>query len=467
MSLITAIRGWFSMLFKSKAKEEFNIETIGSEQLDAWINECVNIYQGNPCWLDSEDHIDTVNFAKAICSETARLATMGIGIHVDGSVRADWIQQQIEKIYFQLRHWVEYGCAYGTVILKPNGETVDLYTRNQFEITHVTGDQIDGVIFHNQLQNGKKWYTRLEYHRFENGLYTITNKCYIGDSPSDAKERIDIELTPWAGLMEEASIQNIDKPLFGVLRMPHANNIDLGSPYGLPVFSEAIQELRDLDIAYSRNSKEIQDSKRTVLLDSDTLIPTGVKVANSPHAWEAQRNQLGLPDMVKNVRGDGKEVFYQEINPNLNTDTRLAGINALLSQIGYKVGFANGYFVFNESTGIQTATQVEADQQRTIQFIKDIRDKLESCLDGLIYALNVFADLYSLAPRGVYEIVYDFGDITYSFEADKLNWYKYVVSGKVPFWYYLVKFEGFTEEDAKKLEKEVQPKTPKLFGDEE
>ena len=463
MSLITAIRGWFSMLFKSKAKEEFNIETIGSEQLDAWINECVNIYQGNPCWLDSEDHIDTVNFAKAICSETARLATMGIGIHVDGSSRTDWIQQQIEKIYFQLRHWVEYGCAYGTVILKPNGDTVDLYTRNQFEITHATGDQIDGVIFHNQLQNGKKWYTRLEYHRFENGLYTITNKCYIGDSPSDAKERIDIELTPWAGLMEEASIQNIDKPLFGVLRMPHANNIDLGSPYGLPVFSEAIQELRDLDIAYSRNSKEIQDSKRTVLLDSDTLIPTGVKVANSPHAWEAQRNQLGLPDMVKNVRGDGKEVFYQEINPTLNTDTRLAGINALLSQIGYKVGFSNGYFVFNESTGIQTATQVEADQQRTIQFIKDVRDKLENCLDGLIYALNVFADLYGLAPRGAYELVYDFGDITYNRDEDRSRWWGYVQAGKVPAWMFFVKFEGMTEEDAKAMTEEAQPKAHTLF----
>lgn len=463
MSLITAIRGWFSMLFKSKAKEEFNIETIGSEQLDAWINECVNIYQGNPCWLDSEEHIDTVNFAKAICSETARLATMGIGIHVGGSARANWIQQQIEKIYFQLRHWVEYGCAYGTVILKPNGETIDLYTRNQFEITHVTGDQIDGVIFHNQMQNGKKWYTRLEYHRFENGLYTITNKCYIGDSPSDAKERIDIELTPWAGLMEEASIQNIDKPLFGVLRMPHANNIDLGSPYGLPVFSEAIQELRDLDIAYSRNSKEIQDSKRTVLLDSDTLIPTGVKVANSPHAWEAQRNQLGLPDVVKNVRGDGKEVFYQEINPELRTEERLKGIDAYLNQIGYKVGYSNGHFVFNQKSGMITAKEVESNDRRTIQFIKDVRDKLESCLDGLIYALNVFADLYGLAPRGAYELVYDFGDITYNRDEDRSRWWGYVQSGTVPAWMFFVKFEGMTEEDAKAMTEEAQPKTPTLF----
>ena len=61
------------MLSKSKAKDEFNIEAISAEQISDWIGECVNIYQGNPSWLDEEDHIDTVNFAKALCSETARL----------------------------------------------------------------------------------------------------------------------------------------------------------------------------------------------------------------------------------------------------------------------------------------------------------------------------------------------------------------------------------------------------------
>lgn len=467
MSILTKIKGWFSMLFKSKAIEEFNIETIGSEQMDAWINECVNIYQGNPSWLDEDDHIDTVNFAKAICSETARLSTMGIGIHVDGSARAEWIQEQIDKIYFQLRHWVEYGCAYGTVIMKPNGETIDLYNRSQFEITHVTGDQIDGVVFHNQEKSGKKWYTRLEYHRFENGLYSITNKCYVGESQNDTKERIDISLTPWEGMAEDVSIQNVDKPLFGVLRMPHANNIDLGSPYGLPVFSEAIQELRDLDIAYSRNSKEIKDSKRTVLLDSDTLIASGTKVVNTPRAWEAQRNQLGLPDMVKNVRGDGKETFYQEINPELRTEERLKGIDAYLNQIGYKVGYSNGHFVFNQKSGAITAKEVESNDRRTIQFIKDVRDKLESCLDGLIYALDVFATLYRLAPMGAYEAVYDFGDITYNRDEDRTRWWGYVQAGKVPAWRFFVKFEGMTEKEAKEMTEEAQPKSPTLFGGEE
>lgn len=451
------------MLLRSRAKEEFNIEPISSEAMDSWISECISIYKGNPSWLSEDDHIDTVNFAKAICSETARLAILGVSIHVDGSDRAEWLQEQIDKIYFQLRHWVEYGCAYGTVILKPNGDSIDLYTRGEFEVTHVTNGEIDGAVFTESMKRGDKWYTRLEYHRFEGGVYLISNKCYVGEFEGDTKERVDISLTPWSELDEEVAIENIDRPLFAVLRTPHANNIDLNSPYGLPVFSEAVQELRDLDIAYSRNSKEIKDSKRTVLLDSDSLLPSGHKVENTPAYFEAQRERIGLPDYVKNVRGDGQKVFYEEINPTLNTDTRLTGINALLSQIGYKVGFSNGYFVFNESTGIQTATGVEAEQQRTIQFIKDVRDKLESCLDDLIYALNAFADLYDYAPVGAYEVVYDFGDITYNRDEDRARWWGYVQANRVPAWMFFAKFEGMTEEEAKAMTQEAEPKVTTLF----
>ena len=449
------------MLLQNKAKEEFNIEPIRSKQMNAWIQECVDIYKGNPSWLNEQDHIDTVCFAKAVCSETARLATLGIGIHVDGSARADWLQKQVDRVYYQLRNWVEYGCAYGTVVLKPDGNTIRLYTFGEYEVTHETDGNIDGIVFYDRKKVGDDWYTRLEYHRFDNGVYVITNKCYVGASPNDTKKSVDIKNTPWTNLSEEAAIENVEQPLYGVLKMPQANNVDLDSPYGLPVFSEAIQELRDLDIAYSRNAKEIIDSKRTVLLDSDVLMPNGMSMKKMRYA------ESKMPEFVRTVDGNGDGSLYHEINPELNTEMRLKGINALLSQIGYKVGFSNGYFVFNEASGIQTATGVEAEQQRTVQFIKDIRDKLESCMSGLVYALNVFADLYNLAPAGVYEVVYDFGDITYSVDEDRSRWWGYVVSGKVPAWMFFVKFEGMTEDDAKAMLAEASSGQPSLFTEEE
>lgn len=456
------------MIFRSKAKEEFNIEPVISQSMEKMIERCFSIYQGKPYWLDDADHIKTINFAKAVCSETARLAMLATKITIDGSARAEWLQGQIDSIYDKLRDWVEYGCAYGTVILKPNGKGIDLVTPNNFMITDYENGEISGVVFVNREVVGKKYYTRLEYHRFIDNVYAITNRCYVGNSENDANTPIDIDKTPWSDLLEESFIQNVDSHLYGVLKMPHANNVDVDSPMGLPIFSDAIEELKDLDIAYSRNSKEILDSKRTVLIDSDKMFTGGVPVAQMTGlGMERVRSEMKLPDYVKNVYGNGQDDFYQEINPQLNTDTRLSGLNALLSQIGYKIGYSNGYFVFNESTGIQTATGVEAEQQRTIQFIKDVRDKIERCLDRVIYALSVFADLYNLAPVGVYETVYDFGDITYNRDEDRSRWWGYVVSGKVPAWMFFVKFEGMSEEEAKAMIAEATPKKPTLFGSEE
>ena len=106
---------------------------------------------------------------------------------------------------------------------------------------------------------------------------------------------------------------------------------------------------------------------------------------------------------------------------------------------------------------------------QTMQFIKDMRDKLEDCMDKLIYALNAFADLYNLAPLGVYETTYDFDDITYNREEDRAHHYALAMQGHYPWEEYYVKFLGYSREDAQMLlaMAEKQRKQPTLFGNEE
>ena len=470
------------MIFKKQAEEDFNIQAAEFPEMESLINRCANIYRGAPEWLNDEDNIKTINFAKTVCSETARLTTLAIGIQIGGSARATWLQKQINKVYFQIRHWVEYGCAYGTVFIKPNGESLDVFTPADVMIVDYDNQEIKGIIFKDSYTVGRKYYTRLEYHRFVettvDGVttypYYVSNRAYVSKSPQSIGNKIDLKQTKWADLMADtppilkANGEKLDGPLFGVLRTPQANNVDISTPLGLPVFAEGIEELGDIDVAYSRNAGEIKDSQKIALLDDRLLMPSGTPVsAMSPRGMENRRNEMKLPHYVKNVFGQDEKEFYQEINPQLNTDARLAGINALLSQLSYKCGFSSGYFVFNEKTGMVTATQgVEADDRRTIQFIKDVRDKLEDCLNGVIYALNVFADLYDLTPVGVYETTYDFGDITYNREEDRARWWQYVVQGKVPAWLFFVKFEGMTENEAKAMVKEAQPDEPTLFGEE-
>ena len=475
MGLITWAKKVIGMIFKRQAEEDFNVESVVSPEMESKIAECANIYRGTPYWVNTDDNVKTINFAKAICSETARLTTLAIGIQIDGSARAAWLQEQIDKIYFQIRHWVEYGMAYGTIILKPNGKGLDIFTPMDFIITDCDNEGIYGIVFKDSYSENDKYYTRFEYHRFvevkdgENTHYPyyISNRAYVSRSAKSVGDPIALNRTKWSDLLPEtppilkANNEKIDGPMFGILRTPQANNLDISSPLGLPIYAEAIEELKDLDVAYSRNVGEIFDSEKIILVDDRLMLKSGQNLKNS------RISDIKLPHYAINVFGDGAENFYREIVPSLNTDTRITGINNLLSFVGFKCGYSNGYFVLDEKTGMVTATQVEADDRRTIQLIKDVRDKLESCLDGAIYALNVYADLYGLAPAGNYEITYDFGDITYNREEDRARWWQYVVQGKVPAWMYFRKFEGLSEEDAKAMVQEAQPKNgPRMFEEE-
>ncbi|MFR1834231.1 MAG: hypothetical protein ACLSX5_13905 [Lachnospiraceae bacterium] len=453
------------MVFRGQAEKDFEVDASSSPEMDLIISNCADIYRGFPNWVSVDDNVKTINFAKTICSELARLTTLAIGIQIDGSVRGEWLQEQIDSIYFQIRHWVEYGCAYGTIFVKPNSKGFDIFTPSDVLLVDYDNQDIRGIIFKDTYTEGKKYYTRLEYHRFveisQDGTsrspYIISNRAYVSKSAGSIGRPVSLAETKWVGLMEEtppilkANGEPLDGPMFGVFRTPQANSADISTPMGLPVFAEAVEELRDLDVAYSRNAKEIFDSEKIILADDRLMFDTGGNLNN-------RTPSVKLPHYVKNVFGNSSEEFYQEINPQLNTEVRLKGINALLSQIGYKCGFSNGYFVFDAKSGMVTATQVESDDRRTIQTVKDIRDKLEDCLNGAIYAMSVYADLYSLAPIGTYEITYDFGDITYNREEDRTRWWQYVMQGKVPAWMYFQKFEGMSEEEAKTMVEEAQPK---------
>lgn len=477
MGIINSIKRWFGMIFSNKAKEEFDVKSITSQAMDRYVDNCLNIYHGKPNWLDEENHIKTVNFAKFICSETAKLSTLGMTVVIDGdSDRVKAIQKQVDEAKANVRQFVEYAGACGTVILKPNGKTVDVVMPGNYIVTDTNNGKIVGVVFVNRdiSDNGKKFYTRLEYHRFINDLYVISNKCYVGDTENDHGKPISIEKTPWRGLSEEIGIEKLDTPLFGVLTMPGANSIDVDSPVGMPIFADAIEELKDLDIAYSRNVKEIYDSKRMVLLDADRLIPMGGKFYQTPEGRRALLNKMGLPDYVNTLDGTGDGDIYHEINPALNTQTRMEGINALLSQIGFKCGFSNGYFVFNQSTGFTTATQVTADQARTIQLIEDIRKRIDACLIDVIKAINVFEDLYgttghldipdTVSTDELDRIIHiHFEPIYTNKEEDRQRALQLTNSGYYPKWYYLHMFEGLSEEDAKALTEEAQPKDGGLF----
>lgn len=469
-------------MWQKEAQDKFGVETIESDVMKAALTDWVNIYQGKPDWTlpDDEGNVDieSFNFAKKLCNETARLTTLALGITVEGSARADWINGFMESYIARMKNEeCEKACAFGYIILKPNGEGIDYVMPWDFCPTHATDGKVDGGIFFDHYHEpGDKWYyTRLEWQRFEDvsedvRIFRITNRTYKSTGANGIGQECNIKETVWANLQEDIAYENIEQPLFSIFKMPLSNNIDMNSPLGVSIFSNAQKELKSLDIAWTRLEDEIFDSQKITFL-GDMLIDEPGKPVRSRFVPGGAVDKTGkaLPRHVRILPGTSEGDEYHEVNPALQTADRLSGIDHFLNLVGVKCGYSTGQFVLNGRTGHVTATQVEADDRETIQYIKQIRDSFQTATDGLIYALDKYADIYSLAPVGVYEINYDFGDITYNWEEDRSRHWGYVMQGKYPLWLYYVKFEGMSEEDAKLLVAEAKTENEpddRLFGEE-
>ncbi|MCM1327298.1 MAG: hypothetical protein NC094_11950 [Bacteroidales bacterium] len=478
MGIITKIKRWWESLWAKEAQDKFGVETIESDLIKAALNDWVNIYQGKPPWVDPNDNdIESFNFAKKLCNETARLTTLALGITVEGSARADWINSFMESYISRMKNEeCEKACAFGYIILKPNGKGIDYVMPWDFCPTHQTDGKVDGgIFFDHHHEPGDKWYyTRLEWQRFEDvgdvRIYRITNKTYKATGAEGIGQECSMGETVWANLQEDAAYQNIEQPLFSIFKMPLANNIDMTSPLGVSIFANAQKELKSLDIAWTRLEDEIFDSQKITFL-GDMLIDEPGRPVRSRFAPGGAVDKQGkaLPRHVRILPGSSEGDEYHEVNPAMQTADRLSGIDHFLNLVGVKCGYSTGQFVLNGRTGQMTATQVEADDRETIQLITQIRASLQTATDGLIYALDKWADIYHLAPVGVYEVAYDFDDITANKEEDKLFELQLANQGYMSKARYLVRHLGMTEKEAAQMVAEAQAEQPKeggLFGEE-
>lgn len=445
-------------LISSDIGKEFGVDLITSDEMSNALQRWDNISTGKPPWRNMEDDIETVNMAKHISDTRAKLTTLDIGIAVSGSPRAEYLQGLADDLLKRLPDKITEADRLGGIMIKWNGKTWDYVLPGNFGITAKDDNgEIIGAVFASHTSQGKAHYTRLEYHRFEGAdasggrIYKVTNKAFMNQINGDNKCMLGTPVAlssveAWANMQPEVSIANLEKPLFAYYRVPGANTVDPTSPLGLSVFANAITELKAIDIGISRMNTEIEDSKHITFVGQQAI-------------QNATNRGITLPRFVKGLGmgiNDGETSAIHEHIPTIQTDARIKDINFNLSMAGVKCGFSEGVFVMDGQTGMITATQVESDDRDTIQTIKADRDALKNAIKQAVYGADALVTLYNLAPLGEYEINFNFGDITYSYEEDKAAWRAYALQGWIPKWLYFVKFEGMSEDDAKAITAEAE-----------
>ena len=464
MNFFTRLLRRFKNLFITNSSDigkEFGVDLISSEDMNNALKQWDNISTGKPPWKNTDDEIETINMAKHISDTRAKLTTLDIGIALSGSARADFLQEIVDDLLKRLPDKIAEADRLGGIMIKWNGDTWDYVLPGNFGITAKDDNgEIVGAIFASHTSQGKSHYTRLEYHRFEGDVYKVTNKAYknqIEGNKSKLGTPVALNsVAAWADMQEEVQIANLESPLFAYYRVPGANTVDSSSPLGLSVFANAITEFKAIDIAISRKNLEVEDSKHITFVGQTVI-------------QNATNKGLELPRFVKGLGvgiNDGDTTTVHEHVPTLRTDARIKDINFNLSMAGVKCGFSEGVFVMDGQTGMITATQVESDDRDTIQTIKTDRDALRDAIEQAIYGADALVTLYGLAPLGEYEVNFNFGDITYSYEEDKAAWRAYAMQGWIPKWLYFVKFEGMSENEAKALTAEAEMANAEvgLFG---
>lgn len=474
MGLITWIKAVCNKLFRKEIEERFQADIQLSSVMETAINKYYSITAGKPPWLDPDDDIESINFAGYIDDVTAGLVTLDLGIDISGGERAEYLQKQADYVLSVITDKVSEALGNCGIMFKPNGQNVDYIEPGNFASTETDSNgNILGCVFQTQIDRGDWRYTRLEWHRFEDAtledgtegkVYRITNYAYKARAGRITTSLLGIgdpckltEVREWANIEPDIAIQNVEMPLFAYFKNPAPNRVDRTSPLGVPVWHNAMKELKDLDISWSRKSSEVEDSKHMMFVAQAAI-------------QDAETHNVKLPRMVRGLEMgvDADSTIHEHVS-TLLTEQRIKDINSILAMISTKCGFSQGMFQLDEKTGMMTATQVEADDQETIRTIKNIRDALQDTITQLLYGCNVMADLYSVTPPELWETLkegmsFSFGDITYNYQEDMANWWKYRVQGDVPPWMYYVKFEKMSEEEAKKMIEEAQPNEKTLFN---
>lgn len=449
MGVRTAMRYIFHTLMNrhTDVSKAFGVKFIQSYEMDEALREWDELYRKT----------DGIHLFPVITSEIARLALLEFDVNISGnSARKDIVSKVMNKeLSGDLRRQLEYGCAYGSMIIKPCIEggsiSIDHVKPNAFiPLEFDSSNRLTSVICLERKSINGAIYTKAEKCTYKDNTYTVQTKAYYSTDYYDLGVEVKLsEVEAWGSLKPFVTIKNVDRPLFGFFRYPAANNIDIDSPLGVSVCSKSCNTLRDLDASYNKFNTEIDTSDK-VLFAADYLL-SGIN-----NKKIERKNPL--PNLIKGLNFTTNGTEIKEWVPEIRDQAYKSVMQMYIDTVTIQCGFDSGYFTFDSSDGvIRTATEVRADQQRTLSTITDVQIELKKAIEDLLYGIIALIDLYELAPEAEdfnYSIKYK--DFNLDPEQERERMLKLIEKGIYPKWKYLVEFEGYTEEKAREFIKDME-----------
>lgn len=447
------------LISRSSVKQALKIDTAISNKMADAISLWSQMYADESPWLDK--NTKSLNLASGIASEMARLTTIELKSEITGSPRADYLNEQYKRFLGNIRTYCEYGCAKGGLALKPyiDGDkiAIDIVQADRFFPTSFdSSGNLTGGVFVEQITKGQNYFTRFEYHNLTDVGYQVMNSAYKSTSRETVGNQVTlVSVEEWAGLESEVLIENIYKPLFGYFKIPLANTEDDTSPLGVSVYARAVDLIKEADKQYSRTLWEMEGGELAIDAD-ETVFKKDAKTGKLIMPKGKERLFRAL-DIDSSPQGGNKSLT--PFSPELRDQSLINVLNKLFQRIEFNCGLAYGTISDPQNID-KTATEIRNSKQRSYATVADIQKALQSAIESLLYAMDIWATIGKLAPAGKYEISFEWDDsIVVDTQAEGTIRMQEVASGILKPEYYLMWRYGVTENQAREMMPEMKDLT--------
>ena len=222
-----------------------------------------------------------------------------------------------------------------------------------------------------EYRQGKK-YIVLSVHKLnDNGNYIIHNHLF-SDSNGNLTEI----------LQEDETIKDFDTKSnvkwFSIFKPLLTNNLFSNSPFGIPHYANAIDNMKAVDISFDALKNEIKDGRKRTFVRGDMFkYDDGTqKLVFDPEDTTIYQ----LPD------GATKDDLIQSDSDVLRTTSQIETLNTNLNILGSKVGFGENHYHY-DGTNLSTATAVVSSNSKMFRRKKKLEVGYESSIFDLVKAI--------------------------------------------------------------------------------
>ena len=239
-----------------------------------------------------------------------------------------------------------------------------------------------------------------------------------------------------------------DTKWFSIFKPMLTNNIIDNTPFGIPHYANAIDNMKAVDICFDALKNEINEGRKRIFARADMF-----NYEDGTQKLVFDPNDTTIYQLPT---GATKDDLIQSDSDNLRTNEQIGTLNTCLNILGNKVGFGENHYHF-DGTNLSTATAVVSSNSKLFRRKKKLETGYESSIYDLIKAICYASTKFGKYNINTDEISIQFDDsIVEDKEAESNRAMREESAGLISKIEYRERIFGETEEIAKQKIKEIE-----------